>query len=70
MHLTQTDKKGRERKSELIERIRSALDEKDRLFLFAHENMRNANLQAVRSELSDSRSAPSGRTRAYPGPAL
>eukprot|EP00741_Cyanophora_paradoxa_P008968 tig00001415_g8681.t1 len=53
--LTQTEKKGRERKEDLVERIRACIEEFSNIWVFSFENMRNAKLKEVRDRLKPSR---------------
>ncbi len=55
MHLTQTDPKGKESKSKMVETIREAIDSHARVYVFSFDNMRTAFFQAVRKEWPDSR---------------
>eukprot|EP01115_Flamella_aegyptia_P006347 TRINITY_DN26666_c1_g2_i1.p1 TRINITY_DN26666_c1_g2~~TRINITY_DN26666_c1_g2_i1.p1 ORF type:complete len:268 (+),score=45.08 TRINITY_DN26666_c1_g2_i1:2-805(+) len=50
VHLTQTDKKGFERKEELINDIRESIDEFENLFVFDLVNQKNSVLKTIRSE--------------------
>jgi mRNA turnover protein 4 len=53
--LSQTRKKGREMKSELLQEIRDCTDKYQHIFLFNVENMRNSKLKEVRSQWKSSR---------------
>jgi len=55
VHLTQTDPKSRDAKSKMVETIRSAIDERNYVFLFSFENMRTSFFQGVRKEWPESR---------------
>merc|ERR1712147_599585 len=48
-------KKGLETKQALVEKVRSAVDNYARVFVFQYENMRNAKLKTVRDEWSHSK---------------
>ena len=52
MHLTQTEKGGRERKSRLMDRIRAAIDEYDRVIVFSFDNMRSTPFKAMRETMA------------------
>nr|CAG4646503.1 EOG090X0BJA [Macrothrix elegans] len=53
--LTQIKKKGLNGKQQLVEDIRSCVDEYSHLYLFSVQNMRNNKLKGVRNEWKDSR---------------
>ena len=57
VHLTKTDKKGKELSQKLFANVQEAADNFEHIFVFAVENMRNSYLKAVRAEFSDSRYA-------------
>ncbi|KAA0154748.1 hypothetical protein FNF27_03527 [Cafeteria roenbergensis] len=52
VHLTQTEKGGRERKSRLMDRIRAAIDEYDRVIVFSFDNMRSTPFKAMRETMA------------------
>lgn len=53
--LTNTRKKGLDRKSSLLQDVRDCCDRYSYLFLFGVENMRNNKIKDVRSKWKDSR---------------
>ncbi|EDQ92433.1 uncharacterized protein MONBRDRAFT_30832 [Monosiga brevicollis MX1] len=53
--LTQTDKKGLETKTQLVEQIQQCLDEYKAAYIFSVDNMRNAKLKDVRLAWRNSR---------------
>jgi hypothetical protein len=55
VHLTKTDKKGKELSQKLFANVQEAADSFEHIFVFAVENMRNSYLKQVRAEFSDSR---------------
>jgi mRNA turnover protein 4 len=55
VHLTKTDKKGKELSQKLFANVQEAADNFEHVFVFAVENMRNSYLKAVRAEFADSR---------------
>jgi hypothetical protein len=55
VHLTQTDKKGKELSQKLFANVQEAADNFQHIFVFSVENMRNSYLKEVRAEFSDSR---------------
>jgi 5S rRNA maturation endonuclease (ribonuclease M5) len=55
VHLTKTDKKGKELSQKLFANVQEAADKFEHVFVFAVENMRNSYLKAVRAEFADSR---------------
>ncbi|KAF2453140.1 mRNA turnover protein-like protein 4 [Lineolata rhizophorae] len=55
VHLTKTEKKGKELSQRLFSNVREAADNYQYIFVFAVENMRNTYLKDVRQEFSDSR---------------
>ncbi|KAF1847226.1 mRNA turnover protein-like protein 4 [Cucurbitaria berberidis CBS 394.84] len=55
VHLTKTDKKGKELSQKLFANVQEAADNFEHIFVFSVENMRNSYLKAVRAEFSDSR---------------
>eukprot|EP00750_Incisomonas_marina_P013492 INCI17419.1.p1 GENE.INCI17419.1~~INCI17419.1.p1 ORF type:complete len:224 (+),score=36.96 INCI17419.1:112-783(+) len=55
VHLTQTDPKGKESKSKMVEAVRAAIDELSYAYVFAYENMRTTFFQSVRKEWPDSK---------------
>jgi 5S rRNA maturation endonuclease (ribonuclease M5) len=55
VHLTKTDKKGKELSQKLFANVQEAADSFEHMFVFAVENMRNSYLKQVRQEFSDSR---------------
>ncbi|KAK5009173.1 hypothetical protein LTR28_002330 [Elasticomyces elasticus] len=55
VHLSKTEKKGKEHTAKLFAAVREAAEKYQYIFLFAVENMRNTYLKDVRSEFSDSR---------------
>jgi mRNA turnover protein 4 len=55
VHLTKTDKKGKELSQKLFANIQEAADNFQHIFVFAVENMRNSYLKEVRAEFADSR---------------
>ena len=57
VHLTKTDKKGKELSQKLFANVQEAADTFQHIFVFAVENMRNSYLKEVRAEFADSRCA-------------
>jgi mRNA turnover protein 4 len=57
VHLTKTDKKGKELSQRLFANVQEAADTFQYMFVFAVENMRNSYLKEVRAEYADSRYA-------------
>ncbi|KAF2705880.1 mRNA turnover protein-like protein 4 [Pleomassaria siparia CBS 279.74] len=55
VHLSKTEKKGKELSQKLFANVQEAADNFEHIFVFAVENMRNSYLKEVRSEFSDSR---------------
>ncbi|KAJ4290436.1 mRNA turnover and ribosome assembly protein [Kalmusia sp. IMI 367209] len=55
VHLSKTDKKGKELSQKLFANVQEAADNFQFIFVFAVENMRNSYLKEVRAEFSDSR---------------
>lgn len=55
VHLTKTDKKGKELSLKLFANVQEAADNFEHFFVFSVENMRNSYLKAVRAEFADSR---------------
>jgi mRNA turnover protein 4 len=55
VHLSKTDKKGKELSEKLFANVREAADKYQYIFVFAVENMRNTYLKLVRTEFADSR---------------
>lgn len=55
VHLTKTEKKGKELNLKLFSNIREAADKYQYIFVFSVDNMRNTYLKEVRSEFADSR---------------
>jgi mRNA turnover protein 4 len=55
VHLTKTDKKGKELSQKLFANVQEAADGFQHIFVFAVENMRNSYLKQVRAEFADSR---------------
>ncbi|KAH7377841.1 mRNA turnover protein-like protein 4 [Pyrenochaeta sp. MPI-SDFR-AT-0127] len=55
VHLTKTDKKGKELSLKLFASVQEAADNFQHIFVFSVENMRNSYLKEVRAEFSDSR---------------
>jgi hypothetical protein len=55
VHLTKTDKKGKELSLKLFANVQEAADNFEHIFVFAVENMRNSYLKEVRQEFADSR---------------
>ncbi|KAF2190189.1 mRNA turnover protein-like protein 4 [Zopfia rhizophila CBS 207.26] len=55
VHLSKTDKKGKELSQKLFANVREAADNFQHIFVFSVENMRNTYLKEVRAEVSDSR---------------
>jgi mRNA turnover protein 4 len=55
VHLSKTDKKGKELSQKLFANVQEAADSFQHIFVFAVENMRNSYLKDVRAEFSDSR---------------
>lgn len=58
VHLTKTDKKGKELSLKLFANVQEAADNYQHIFVFAVENMRNSYLKEVRAEFADSRYGP------------
>lgn len=57
VHLSKTEKKGKELSQRLFSNIREAADKYQYIFVFSVENMRNTYLKGVRAEFADSRYA-------------
>ncbi|PVI01450.1 mRNA turnover protein-like protein 4 [Periconia macrospinosa] len=55
VHLSKTDKKGKELSFKLFADVQEASDNYQHVFVFAVENMRNSYLKEVRAEFSDCR---------------
>ncbi|KAF2746160.1 mRNA turnover protein 4 [Sporormia fimetaria CBS 119925] len=55
VHLSKTDKKGKELSQKLFANVQEAADNFQHIFVFSVENMRNSYLKQVRTEFSDSR---------------
>lgn len=55
VHLTKTDKKGKELSLKLFANVQEAADNFQHIFVFSVENMRNSYLKEVRAEFADSR---------------
>ncbi|OCL15096.1 mRNA turnover protein-like protein 4 [Glonium stellatum] len=55
VHLSKTDKKGKELSQKLFTNVREAADSYQYIFVFSVENMRNTYLKEVRTEFADSR---------------
>ncbi|KAF2398621.1 mRNA turnover protein-like protein 4 [Trichodelitschia bisporula] len=55
VHLSKTDKKGKELSERLFAKVQSCANEYPYIFVFSVDNMRNNYLKAVRSEFSDGR---------------
>ncbi|KAF2198457.1 mRNA turnover protein-like protein 4 [Delitschia confertaspora ATCC 74209] len=55
VHLSKTDKKGKELSLKLFANVQEAADNFKYIFVFSVENMRNTYLKQVRTEFSDSR---------------
>mmetsp|Transcript_14958 Transcript_14958/g.47694 ORF Transcript_14958/g.47694 Transcript_14958/m.47694 type:complete len:241 (+) Transcript_14958:34-756(+) len=55
VHLTKTDKKGKEKKTKLVEAIRDCVDSHSRIYAFGFSNMRTAKFKDLRAALKDSR---------------
>ncbi|KAF2627352.1 mRNA turnover protein-like protein 4 [Macroventuria anomochaeta] len=55
VHLTKTDKKGKELSQKLFANVQEAAENFEHVFVFSVENMRNSYLKEVRAEFSDSR---------------
>ncbi|KAF2489629.1 mRNA turnover protein-like protein 4 [Lophium mytilinum] len=55
IHMSKTDKKGKELSQKLFANVREAADTYQYIFVFSVENMRNTYLKEVRSEFADSR---------------
>jgi mRNA turnover protein 4 len=55
VHLSKTEKKGKEHSEKLFNGVREAADEYPFIFVFRVDNMRNNYLKEVRAEFSDSR---------------
>lgn len=55
VHMTQVDKKDKEARRALFDKIREASDEYTQVFVFGVENMRNTYLKDVRAHFADSR---------------
>jgi hypothetical protein len=55
VHLSKTDKKGKELSQRLFANVQEAADNFEHIFVFSVENMRNSYLKAVRAEFADSR---------------
>ena len=57
VHLSKTDKKGKELSQKLFADVQEAADNYQNIFVFSVENMRNSYLKEVRAEFSDCRYA-------------
>jgi mRNA turnover protein 4 len=58
VHLSKTDKKGKELSQKLFANVQEAADNYQHVFVFSVDNMRNSYLKEVRAEFSsDSRYA-------------
>ncbi|KAI9816811.1 MAG: mRNA turnover and ribosome assembly protein [Pycnora praestabilis] len=55
VHLSKTEKKGKELSLKLYAQVRECVDKYQYCFVFSVENMRNTYLKAVRTEFADSR---------------
>jgi mRNA turnover protein 4 len=55
VHLSKTDKKGKELSLKLFADVQEAADKYQNIFVFEVENMRNSYLKQVRAEFSDCR---------------
>jgi len=55
VHLTKTDKKGKELSLKLFANVQEAAETFQHIFVFSVENMRNSYLKGVRNEFADSR---------------
>jgi hypothetical protein len=55
VHLSKTDKKGKELSERLFANVQEAADNFAYIFVFSVENMRNSYLKQVRQEFADSR---------------
>ncbi|KAH7113870.1 mRNA turnover protein-like protein 4 [Dendryphion nanum] len=55
VHMSKTDKKGKELSQKLFANVQEAADNFQYIFVFAVENMRNSYLKDVRAEFADSR---------------
>jgi hypothetical protein len=55
VHLSKTEKKGKELSQKLFANVQEAADTFAYIFVFSVENMRNSYLKEVRQEFSDSR---------------
>jgi len=55
IHMSKTDKKGKELSQRLFANVREAADSYQYIFVFSVENMRNTYLKEVRSDFADSR---------------
>ena len=55
VHLSKTDKKGKELSERLFANVREAAEKYQHIFVFSVENMRNTYLKGVRTEFADSR---------------
>jgi len=66
VHLTQTEKKGKELNEKLFANVREAADQFQHVFVFSVENMRNNYLKEVRTEFADSRYAPNSTISPLP----
>ncbi|OCK76777.1 mRNA turnover protein-like protein 4 [Lepidopterella palustris CBS 459.81] len=55
VHLSKTDKKGKELSQKLFANVREAANNYQYIFVFSVENMRNTYLKEVRTEFADSR---------------
>jgi len=58
VHLSKVEKKGKVLSTKLYANVREAADEHQYCFVFSVENMRNNQLQKIRTEFSDSRYVP------------
>ena len=68
VHLSKTQKKGKELSERLYANVRESVDTYQYCFVFSVENMRNTYLKEVRTEFSDSRYCPSLFSLRFPTP--
>ena len=50
--VTQTSKKSRSQKSEVVQKIQNAIDAHDNLYVFEYETMRSTHFKKVRFDLN------------------
>lgn len=64
--LTKTEKKGRGKKTDLINRVRACVDEFENIYIFSFANLRTQPLKELRLALGDSRCVCAARKISRP----